>query len=412
MVPQSRAAGESGAAARPRLRHLVPPARAYLLVIDALAAVLTVVAVTAGPVAPRTAAQAAALLALSIGYSELAARTERLRQYLGGDRISAAPLSVWAFAAVLTVPPGWAAAVVVAQYVHAVGRARRDRSGHLHRVVFSGAATVLAALAAGGALSGVSGPGPGDSVRAAAGLLVAAAIFTLVNLALVVTALWLSTRPAAVRPLLPDHDAVGYELATLVLGACAAEMLVHAPVLCPVLLVLVAYVHRSSVVTSLQHAARTDAKTGLLNATAWTERAAALLSRAVRAGRPVAVLVLDIDHFKLVNDCHGHLVGDRMLLAVSDCLRRGLRSHDDIGRFGGDEFVAVLEDLEPADAEQVGRRLCRAINALRTDGVGMSASIGLAHARGSDDLQHLLRRADEALYRAKAEGRNNLCAAD
>jgi diguanylate cyclase (GGDEF)-like protein len=348
----------------------------------------------------------------------LASRSERIRQYLGCGRVSAAPLSVWAFAGVLTMPAGWAAALVGAQYAYVLGQARRDKSGIAYRVVFSAAVMMWAQLAAagviaaGGARGLLHGQALAAQVLASAAVLAAVFVFTSVNLVILLAGMWLSVHPPSVRAMLPAQDAVGYELATLMLGIAAAEFLLHAAPLIPVMLVLIAFLHRSSVVKALQHAARTDLKTGLLNAAAWTERANEALSRSARTGRPLAVLVLDIDHFKQVNDTHGHLCGDDVLVAVAACLRQQLRGHDMIGRFGGDEFVAVLEELTPAAAEQVSERLRTAISNLRVgDAVSVRVSIGLAHAaaaEGDSTVQPLLERADAALNRPKASGRNRL----
>jgi diguanylate cyclase (GGDEF)-like protein len=152
-----------------------------------------------------------------------------------------------------------------------------------------------------------------------------------------------------------------------------------------------------------------------MNASAWSVHANNALSRSARTGQPVAVLVVDIDHFKPINDTHGHLIGDEVLVAVATCLRRELRGHDGLGRFGGDEFVAILEQLAPAAAEQVGERLRSAVSSLQVaDRLSITVSIGLAHGNADDtagDIQGLLERADAALYLAKSSGRNRLCTA-
>ena len=102
---------------------------------------------------------------------------------------------------------------------------------------------------------------------------------------------------------------------------------------------------------------RIDTKTGLLNASTWEQEAAAEIARAVRTGTPLALALVDIDHFKAVNDTYGHLVGDKALRAVTDALRSQLRDYDLAGRFGGEEFVILLPHAREADALSVAERL-------------------------------------------------------
>jgi diguanylate cyclase (GGDEF)-like protein len=392
-------------------------ARIFLLLVETCAIAVTTALLLTEPASPSTLRRFVVLAALSIGYSELAARSERMKRYLGSDKLFANPMSVWSFAAVLTVPAGWAAALIAVQYGHALQQRRRDKSGHPYRVVFTAAAAMLAQLAAAVTIdSGASSGVLHGQVLASLAVLGGVGVFTAVNFAILLAGMWLTARPPSIRPMLPDHDALGYELATLLLGIAAAEFLLHTAVLVPVMLVLVAYLHRSSVVKSLQHAARTDTKTGLLNAAAWTEHANGVLSRSARAGRAVAVLVIDIDWFKRINDTKGHLVGDQVLIAVAACLRRELRGHDGLGRFGGDEFVAVLDELDLARAESIGNRLRAAVSSLQVvEGMPISVSIGLAHALPHDqpdNVAQLLDRADAALYVAKSLGRDRLSTCD
>ena len=103
--------------------------------------------------------------------------------------------------------------------------------------------------------------------------------------------------------------------------------------------------HRAVLVHQLAEAARTDLKTGLLNAAAWHTQAERALSRNRRDDSPRGVLVLDLDHFKRVNDTYGHLAGDNVLVAVADALRGEVRDRDLVGRFGGEEFVVLLAAL-------------------------------------------------------------------
>jgi len=390
------------------------PARGFLLLVEAIAAVSTIMLLLTQAVSTTELIRVAVLAAAAIAYAEGAARVERLKRYLGHDKVFSEQVSVWTFAATLTVPAGWAAALVVLIYTHILVQRRHDESGHPYRVVFT-AATIIVSVLAASAVLGAAGDG-GAALRGGllgpAAVLAALLAFTVANFGLVLAGVWLTARPPSLRAMLPDTDTLSYELATLVLGVVTAGLLLHTPVLTPVVVLLVALLHRSSLVNALRHTARTDTKTGLLNLAAWTDHATGVLSRTRRDGRPVTILFCDLDHFKTVNDTHGHLVGDQVLTAVAACLRRELRGHDGLGRFGGEEFVVILDRLKLSEAEQVAARLRTAISSLRfADNLKLTVSIGLAHHQphhGDADLQQLLARADLALHAAKASGRNRV----
>jgi diguanylate cyclase (GGDEF)-like protein len=153
-----------------------------------------------------------------------------------------------------------------------------------------------------------------------------------------------------------------------------------------------------------------DALTSTFNRRAWTERAKAMLSSG--EPRPVAMLFLDLDHFKLLNDCQGHSAGDRALVAVSRALSAELRPTDILGRYGGEEFVALIDDTSEDGAVHVATRLCRRVHRLEipvNDKFMLSVSIGVAMRRDGDDVESLAERADQAMYTAKLSGRNQVC---
>ncbi|CAM5430690.1 diguanylate cyclase OS=Rhodanobacter lindaniclasticus OX=75310 GN=B1991_08665 PE=4 SV=1 [Rhodanobacter lindaniclasticus] len=157
-----------------------------------------------------------------------------------------------------------------------------------------------------------------------------------------------------------------------------------------------------------------DALTRLLNRRAWTERAGALL--ATSQASSIAVLFLDLDHFKQLNDRHGHNTGDRALVAVATTLSAELRPGDLFGRHGGEEFVAMLDGIDAQEAMQVATRLCRRVHRLeipvRDEEQLLSVSIGVAMRQPGDTLELLIDRADQAMYRAKLHGRNQVCLDD
>lgn len=158
------------------------------------------------------------------------------------------------------------------------------------------------------------------------------------------------------------------------------------------------------------HALR-DPLTGLPNRRLFEQALPAVLAEAQARAAPLALALLDLDHFKHVNDRFGHGVGDRVLIALAQMLRENTRASDVLARIGGEEFLVVLPDTEPERAREVCERLCQRVAAHPWDGVapglGATLSIGLAHAPGYA-LDELFERADAALYRAKQRGRNRV----
>ena len=166
----------------------------------------------------------------------------------------------------------------------------------------------------------------------------------------------------------------------------------------------------------LRHAARTDGLTGLLNRSALLADGQAQLQRLRRQGRPLALLLVDVDHFKQINDRWGHLAGDQVLCHFAALLQHGLQDRDALlGRYGGEEFVLVLAGSTQGDAMARAAAIRTALQQkparLATGPVAVTASIGLAMDDGHGDLSTLLAAADAALYRAKAEGRDRLACA-
>jgi diguanylate cyclase len=159
----------------------------------------------------------------------------------------------------------------------------------------------------------------------------------------------------------------------------------------------------------LSEISRTDGLTRLLNRRYWEEAACAEFQRCRRGGHRASVLMLDIDHFKAINDRHGHPAGDEVIRSVAGILRDTLRGQDVPGRYGGEEFGIVLPDTGAAGAEAIAERVRRRIEAaaLSKSGVRATASIGIAEL-DSQDRDHTvwIAHADRALYAAKERGRN------
>jgi len=391
------------------------PPRWFMLLVEATAAALTLFLLLTQSASHTDLIRVAVLVVLAIGYAECATRIDRLKRYLGSGKAFSNQTSVWTFAAVLIIPTGWAALLVALLYVHALLQRRREKSGHPYRVVFTAATVMLSVLAAGTLLDATLPTTDvlhGGGFRPGIAVALALVVSNLVNCGLVLLGGWLLFRPPSVRGMLPNAGALGYELAASTLGIVTAGFLLLMPLGIPMVLVLIAVLRRASLVGELHRSARTDAKTGLLNTTAWTDHANGILSRSHRHTQPVTVLFCDLDKFKTVNDIHGHLVGDKVLIAVANCLRHELRGHDGLGRYGGEEFVIILDRLDLGTAHQVADRLRAAISALRVvDGLQITVSIGLAHHQSEHDpvdLHQLLSRADAALYQAKSSGRDRV----
>ena len=157
-----------------------------------------------------------------------------------------------------------------------------------------------------------------------------------------------------------------------------------------------------------------DPLTGLANRRFILTQLAGHVSGARRHGRPVSIAMLDIDHFKAVNDHHGHAAGDHVLAAVTHALREHLRAEDQLGRLGGEEFLALLPDAGADAASATAEKLRAEVasSPVSYDGreLGVTISAGWA-TWGGEDAEEFLRRADDALYDAKRGGRNRVAGA-
>ncbi|WP_449430384.1 diguanylate cyclase [Pseudomonas putida] len=155
-----------------------------------------------------------------------------------------------------------------------------------------------------------------------------------------------------------------------------------------------------------------DPLTGLPNRAAWAEQVEREMLDWQDSGGYLAMAILDLDHFKRINDSYGHLAGDKVLKIVAAQLRKRLRGRDFIARFGGEEFVLLLPQTAPAASAKVAETLRAAIEAcpfhFKGERVVITTSIGLSAFRSGERSEVVLKRADEALYRAKALGRNRV----
>jgi diguanylate cyclase (GGDEF)-like protein len=167
-------------------------------------------------------------------------------------------------------------------------------------------------------------------------------------------------------------------------------------------------------VKRMEELATTDSLTGLSNRRHFLDLASAEWDRTLRYDRPLAVLMMDIDHFKSINDGHGHAVGDYVIAEVADICREQKRSSDIVARIGGEEFIVLLPETDLASAVIVAERLRQQIGArdvdLGTRIARVTVSIGVAELQpGMASIDELIKLADRALYVAKRTGRNRVC---
>jgi len=337
-------------------------------------------------------------------------------------------LSAWVLPVAVLLPPVYAMVIPAPLLILTQWRVQR---GTVYRRVFTAAAIGLAY----GAASMVFHANPPSIAGSRLGTgthvltwiaAVAAAEMTgwLLHNVLIVTAVKLADPAARVADVALNREALLVDFAQMDLGILITVVVAVNPVLAVLTVPTVLLARRFMMHAQLLAKARMDTKTGLLNASTWEHEAEREIARAVRAHAPLCVALLDLDHFKRVNDTHGHLVGDKALRAVSGVLHEQMRSYDVAGRFGGEEFAVLLPQTREAQALTIAERLRTVIAALSVpvdeddpEGacVRVTVSIGVAAldpaGTGAADLTALLAAADSALYRAKQDGRNKTCLA-
>jgi len=329
---------------------------------------------------------------------------------------------VWEFPAAILLPPLYALVAPISRIALQQWRVRRAPP---HRRVFTSASMGLAYCAASLTFHGLSaalmGGLHGALVRDLVWTLLvtfSAVVNAVVNKTMIMTAVK-GTGPAVnLRRQFFGGEALYNDTAEICIGVLVtygvAGNLFVAPAALPVVTLLQRSLRHSQLVTD----SRTDPKTGLLNAVTWERESATEVARAVRTDSPLAVALLDIDKFKVINDTFGHLVGDMVLKEIANTLKTTLRDYDLAGRFGGEEFALLLPQTRAPDAFRIAERVRANITALNiivpgtTGGerVHVTASIGVAalDAGSKRELSELMAAADAALYRAKADGRDQV----
>jgi diguanylate cyclase (GGDEF)-like protein len=165
---------------------------------------------------------------------------------------------------------------------------------------------------------------------------------------------------------------------------------------------------------TLEQAALTDGLTGMQNRRYFDDALREYLHEFRRIGKPIGLMILDLDHFKSVNDTHGHDVGDEVLRAVAGCLRDFTRYHDVAARLGGEEFAVVAPNMDQELLAKLAERIRKAISGLTVVSgnirLKVTTSVGIAVWDGKETAEDFFRRADRMLYQAKRLGRNRVCA--
>ena len=329
-------------------------------------------------------------------------------------------LTVWVLPVAILLPPVYAMLTVVPLQILTLIRVFR---GVVYRRVFTVGAISIAYGAASLVFRAFPSSFAGSSIgsgRHALTFTVAVAICEIIggrgHQLLVMGGIKLTDPTAKFADLQLNREALQGDFAEFDLGVLITVVVAVNAVLAVFAVPTVLLVRRFMMHAQLLAQARVDTKTGLLNSSTWEAEAEVEIARAVRTGSPLAIALVDIDHFKVVNDTYGHLVGDKALRAVTDALRSQLRVYDLAGRFGGEEFVVLLPNAREVDAITVAERL-RAHIAAMSIPVGddaesgpcvkLTISVGVAALHGeSRELTDMLAAADSALYYAKETGRN------
>jgi diguanylate cyclase (GGDEF)-like protein len=334
---------------------------------------------------------------------------------------------VWELPVAILLPPVYAILMPILRVT--LGQWRIRQIG-LHRRVFNAAILGLSYASAslvfhavtGTSLSVVVGPSGHPELWLAA-VVAAGAVQWTMNTVLVFPPIKGTDPSVSLAKLVAGRETILNDATELCVAALVACGIVISPLTIFFSLPFATLLQRSFRHVQLVNASRLDSKTGLLNAGTWEREAAAEVARAVRTHSPLAVALIDVDHFKSVNDLHGHLVGDRALKAISRTLTVFLREYDLVGRFGGEEFALLLPQTRAVDAYRIAERIRAYIAAMPIDtgddfsgdSVTVTVSIGVA-ALGSrwdtgsaSQLTDLIAAADAALYRAKGGGRDQVC---
>jgi diguanylate cyclase (GGDEF)-like protein len=390
------------------------PLRGYVLAVPLAYAGVLAYAATTTAWEPRHSLVFLALVACGIAVTEANRSVREPQGTLARDL-----QAVWYLAIAITLPPWYALAAPIPLLVHKLWRTRRML---IYRRVFSHAAIGLAYGLASVVFHSlprpVIGTSPGTGHHALYWVLAVAAcglIGTVINYAFILVAIRLSDPDARVRDLVGSRESLTSDLLELSLAIALTLVVAINPVLMALALPTVVLCRRYLMQAQLLAQARIDAKTGLLNAGTWQREAAAEFYRALRSDAPLALVMVDIDHFASVNETAGLAAGDRVLQDIARTVTQNLHGCGLVGRFGGEQFAILLPQTGEAEARRIAERLRDHIAGepiAIEDGshagfvFRLTVSIGIAILdRSRRALTELIGAADEALTEAKATGR-------
>ena len=407
----SSAAGEGSA---PPFAAYSPRVKAYLLGVTALGLTLMLACAATGWSEVRGHLLLIAVMGLLAGVAEFF--PIKLR-YSGSVSIS---VIAYTFS-YLVLPPCAAVAVPLpAGLVHAI-RCLAEGLRCWPRVSFNAAQLAITVFVAAIVYDRLAAHGAADfsSPRWYFALLVAGFAYFFVNTSLVAVASALVRNLPVSCVWRANYVHLGpYYLGLLAAAAIAAVLWRETPLLVPLAAGLAVLLHRALNVPSLLEVARTDPKTGLYNVQHFYAALENELSRAARFGRPLSVILADLDYLREINNAYGHLAGDTILKGAAGIILASTRAYDVAARFGGEEFALLLLDTEAHEAVEVAQRIRRHMESTAFEVAGSAApvkatlSLGVACFPGDGrEPEALIHRADLAMYCAKRLGRNRVCAA-
>ena len=400
---------------------LAPGLRAYIIAVLFAELLAIGFAARVGLGSGRDLALLAALVACD------AAMVEVTRRAGDNTGVTKDVQGVWALPAAILLPPVYVLLMPILRVALVQWRVRRVP---VHRRAFTaaviglsyGVASLAFHAATGSPLGSTIAPGNHTSTWILA-VALAGVLQWGTNTGMMLPAFKASDPAIRIRDIILTRETVQNDVAEL----CVAVLVTFAIAVNPLTIVFalpfVTLLQRSFRHAHLVNASRIDSKTGLLNAGTWEREAATEVARAVRTRTPLALALVDIDHFKAVNDTFGHLTGDRALKTIARTFRIFLRDYDLVGRFGGEEFALLLPHTGAVDAYGIAERIREHIAVTSLDAgdlpdgrhVRVTVSLGVAalgpdwSTVGGSQLTDLLAAADRALYQAKRAGRDRVC---
>jgi diguanylate cyclase (GGDEF)-like protein len=358
----------------------------------------------------------AALLGCGVATVELTRRAGEDRGFVKDVH------AIWELPVAILLPLAYAP---VAPAVRLALTQWRVQRASVYRRVFTAAAIGLSYMAAGLVFRGllrlthVSAANPdGHALAWMVMVAVSAVAQLIVNQTLVLTAVKGADPSVSLRKVQFGRESMHNDVIELCVAVLVTFCVASSIVVVAFVFPFVTLLHRSSRHAQLVKDSRADSKTGLLNAATWEREATAEVARAIRTRTPLAIGLLDIDKFKVINDTYGHLVGDLVLKEIAHTLSTMLRDYDVAGRFGGEEFALLLPQTRAVDAFRIAERVRSSIAGLSIiapgtnsgERVHVTVSIGVAalDSGSQREFTDLMAAADAALYRAKDCGRDQV----